>query len=79
LTDRSLALCPASAHREAGTGLPRAIRLGRDSVSVFWAPADRAAIDGYTKLGVERVIFALPPESREKVLPILDQYAKFVV
>jgi len=56
---------------------------GRDaesiSVSVFWAPADRAAIDGYTKLGVERVIFALPPESREKVLPILDQYAKLVV
>jgi probable F420-dependent oxidoreductase len=55
---------------------------GRDaksiSVSVFWAPADRAAIDGYTKLGVERVIFALPPESREKVLPILDQYAKLV-
>jgi Luciferase-like monooxygenase/Double zinc ribbon len=55
---------------------------GRDpksiSVSVFWAPADRAAIDGYTKLGVERVIFALPPESREKVLPIIDQYAKLV-
>jgi probable F420-dependent oxidoreductase len=55
---------------------------GRDaksiSVSVFWAPADRVAIDGYAELGVERVIFALPPEPREKVLPILDQYAKLV-
>jgi probable F420-dependent oxidoreductase len=55
---------------------------GRDpksiSVSAFWAQADRAVVDGYEKLGVERVIFALPPDSREKVLPILDGYAKLV-
>jgi len=53
---------------------------GRDpksiSVSVFWAPPDPAAIEQYAKLGVERVIFALPPEGRETVLPMIDGYAK---
>jgi probable F420-dependent oxidoreductase len=53
---------------------------GRDpksvSVSVFWAPPDPAAIEHYAKLGVERVIFALPPDGRETVLPMIDGYAK---
>jgi len=48
------------------------------SISVFWAPPDRGAIDGYAKLGVERVIFALPSESRETVLPMLDGYARLI-
>lgn len=52
---------------------------GRDpksiSLSVFWAPADRATIDGYAALGVERVILPLPPAGRDEVLPILDRYA----
>jgi probable F420-dependent oxidoreductase len=55
---------------------------GRDpkslSISVFWAPADRKAIDDYSEMGVERVIFPLPPESRETVMPIVDRYAKLV-
>jgi probable F420-dependent oxidoreductase len=59
-----------------------AAEKGRDpksiSISVFWAAADRETIDGYAELGVERVIFALPPEPASKVLPIVDRYAKLV-
>jgi probable F420-dependent oxidoreductase len=55
---------------------------GRDpkaiSVSVFWTQPDRQAIDAYGEMGAERVIFALQSESREKVLPILDGYAKLI-
>jgi hypothetical protein len=40
------------------------------------APPDPAAIEHYAKLGVERVIFALPPDGRETVLPMIDGYAK---
>lgn len=57
-------------------------KAGRDprsiSVSVFWAPADRATIDGYEKIGVERAILALPSAPRDKVLPILDAHAKLI-
>ena len=53
---------------------------GRDprsiSISVFWAPADRDTIESYAKLGVERVIFPLPSEGRDQILPKLDQYAE---
>ena len=53
---------------------------GRDpksiSISLFWAPADRGAIDGYAEMGVERVIFPLPPAGPDKVLPMLDRYAQ---
>ena len=48
------------------------------SISVFWAQADRKAIDAYAEMGVERVIFPLPPDARDKVMPIVDQYAKLV-
>jgi len=55
---------------------------GRDpksiSISVFWTQPDRQAIDAYGEMGAERVIFALQSESREKLLPILDGYAKLV-
>jgi probable F420-dependent oxidoreductase len=55
---------------------------GRDpksiSISIFWAPGDRQAIDAYEEIGVERVILALPPEARENVLPMLDGYAKLI-
>jgi probable F420-dependent oxidoreductase len=57
-------------------------KAGRDpksiSISVFWAPADRAKIDEYEELGVERAILALPPAPRDKVLPIVDSHAKLV-
>jgi probable F420-dependent oxidoreductase len=55
---------------------------GRDpqsiSISVFWAPPDRETIDGYEAIGIERVIFALPPAPRDEVMPILDSHAKLV-
>ncbi|HSD11404.1 MAG TPA: LLM class F420-dependent oxidoreductase [Candidatus Binatia bacterium] len=57
-------------------------KAGRDprsiSVSVFWAPADRQAIDGYEAIGVERAIFPLPPAPRDQVMPILDKHAKLI-
>jgi probable F420-dependent oxidoreductase len=48
------------------------------SVSVFWAPADAGTIDTYAKVGVERVIFALPSLPRDKVLEMVDGYAKLL-
>jgi probable F420-dependent oxidoreductase len=60
----------------------RATAAGRDprtiSVSLFWAPADEAALAEYAGLGVERAIFPLPPAPRDEVLPKLDHYAKFI-
>ena len=57
-------------------------KAGRDprsiSVSVFWARADRQAIDGYEAIGVERAIFPLPPAPRDQVMPILDKHAKLI-
>ena len=57
-------------------------KAGRDpksiSISVFWAPPDRETIDGYEAIGVERVIFALPPAPRDEVMPLLDSHAKLV-
>jgi probable F420-dependent oxidoreductase len=48
------------------------------SVSVFWAPADRATIDAYAAMGIERVILPLPAEERDQVLPVLDRYASLL-
>ncbi len=60
----------------------RAEAAGRDpqqiSISVFGAKADRQAIDELESAGVERVIFSLPPASRDTVLPLLDKYAALI-
>jgi probable F420-dependent oxidoreductase len=60
----------------------RAARAGRDiktiSVSVFGAAADRAALDRYREAGVARAIFRLPSEPRDKILPLLDGFAKLL-
>ena len=60
----------------------RAARAGRDmrtiSVSAFAAPPDRAVLDQFSGAGVTRAILLLPPEPREKILPLLDQYAKLL-
>jgi len=59
-----------------------AAKAGRDmkqiSVSVFGAPADRAMLDRYRAAGITRAILRLPPEGRDKILPLLDQYAKLL-
>ncbi|MGE0684283.1 MAG: LLM class F420-dependent oxidoreductase [Candidatus Binatia bacterium] len=44
-------------------------------VSIFGIPGEAATLRQYQELGVERAVFALPSEARDKVLPLLDQYA----
>jgi probable F420-dependent oxidoreductase len=60
----------------------RAARAGRDmkslSVSVFAAKPDRAELDKMAEGGITRALFILPSEGRDKVLPLLDQYAKLI-
>ena len=47
-------------------------------VSIFGAAAKEAALQQYQELGVERTVFGLPPAERDKVLPLLDQYAAMI-
>src|SRR5262245_46251507 len=60
----------------------RAARAGRDmktiSVSVFGAPAERAALDRFAEIGATRAILRLPSEGRDTVLPLLDQWTKLI-
>jgi probable F420-dependent oxidoreductase len=60
----------------------RAARAGRDmrtiSVSVFGARPDAGTVERLGAGGVTRVIFRLPSEGRDAVLPLLDGYAKLV-
>jgi probable F420-dependent oxidoreductase len=56
----------------------RAEKAGRDpatvGVTLFGARADEAKIAAWGALGVERVVFGLPPAGRDSVLPLLDRY-----
>ena len=36
------------------------------------------ALRQYQELGVERVVFGVPSEGRDKVLPMLDKYATVI-
>ena len=60
----------------------RAAKAGRDmktiSVTVFGAAPDDAVLETYRKAGITRVLFRLPSESRDTILPLLDRYAKLV-
>jgi hypothetical protein len=69
-------------------GRPRSYRLasrqaalaaGRDpatlSITVFDAPADRAALASYRGAGIARVLLEVPDLSREEVLRVLDKNA----
>ena len=57
----------------------QAARAGRDpktiSVSVFGGKTDSSTLDRYRAAGIDRVVLPLPSEGRERVLPLLDQYA----
>ena len=46
------------------------------SITIFAANADRIALDGLERAGVERAIFYVPPAGRDKVLPVLDKYVQ---
>jgi alkanesulfonate monooxygenase SsuD/methylene tetrahydromethanopterin reductase-like flavin-dependent oxidoreductase (luciferase family) len=60
----------------------RATKAGRDpktiTTSVFGAPGDQKLLDQWAAAGVHRAILRLPPEGRDKVLPLLDQWARLV-
>jgi alkanesulfonate monooxygenase SsuD/methylene tetrahydromethanopterin reductase-like flavin-dependent oxidoreductase (luciferase family) len=58
----------------------RAEKAGRDpqsiSVTVFGAKPEREAIEQFESMDVGRVIFMLPAEGRDTVLPLLDKYVE---
>src|SRR6266704_2733451 len=60
----------------------RAAKAGRDmktiSVSVFGAGPDEAKLDAYREAGFTRALLRLPPEGRDVVLPLIDQWAKLI-
>lgn len=53
---------------------------GRDmstlSVTVFGAKPDREVLDSYREAGIDRVLFTLPSEGGDKLLPMLDKLAE---
>ncbi len=60
----------------------RAAKAGRDmktiSISTFATPPDPKVLDQFAAAGVTRSILLLPPEPRDKALPLLDQWAKLI-
>jgi len=56
-----------------------AVAAGRDpatlSITVFNAPADRAALAPYRDAGITRVLLEVPDLGRDEALRILDKYA----
>jgi probable F420-dependent oxidoreductase len=60
----------------------RAARAGRDmktiSVSIFGARPDPAGLDQFAAAGVTRSILRLPSEGRDRILPMLDGFAKLL-
>jgi len=57
----------------------RAEKAGRDpatvGVTLFGARPEEAKLAAWRDMGVERVLFHLPPAGRDRVLPLLDRYA----
>jgi probable F420-dependent oxidoreductase len=60
----------------------RAEKAGRDmktiSINVFAVKPDAATIATLAEAGVTRALFRLPSEGRDRVLPLLDQYAQLM-
>src|SRR6266508_1195131 len=58
----------------------RAKDAGRGPIPVtaFMVKPDRAAIDPLEAAGIDRAIFGVPSETADKVLPLLDTYAKLI-
>jgi alkanesulfonate monooxygenase SsuD/methylene tetrahydromethanopterin reductase-like flavin-dependent oxidoreductase (luciferase family) len=59
-----------------------AAKAGREmktiTTSVFGAAPDAALLDKWAAAGVYRTILRLPSEGRDKILPMLDQWAKLI-
>ncbi len=45
------------------------------SITVFRAPADKAALDDYRAAGIEAALLEIPDLSRDDILRLLDKYA----
>jgi probable F420-dependent oxidoreductase len=73
LKDLPAAIRDLRAHAEQAGRKPSEV-----PVSIFGAAAKEATLQEYQKLGVERTVFGLPPAERDKVLPLLDQYAAMI-
>src|SRR5262249_6117092 len=73
LKDLPAAIRDLRAHAEQAGRKPSAA-----AVSSFRPAAKEAALQEYQQLGVERTVFGLPPAERDKVLPLLDQYAAMI-
>ena len=92
--DRVIEFCdgwmPIGGRGSQGLDLPDKISLlkrqaedaGRDpssiSITMFGARPDRDELDHLKSAGVNRVIFSLPSEERDTVLPIIGECAKFI-
>jgi probable F420-dependent oxidoreductase len=69
--------------REALPKLRRALEeRGRDPASLHVVPLgilpDAAKLEYYEKIGVTEAVLRLPSAPRDRVLPVLDDYARFV-
>lgn len=64
---------------EMGRLRQKAAEAGRDmatlSMSVFHAPANRAALDEYREAGVHRAVLQIPDLSRDEIMGVLDKIA----
>ncbi len=61
------------AHAERGGRQPSEV-----PVSIFGAPGKEDSLRQYQELGIERAVFGLPSENRDKILPLLDKYAALI-
>ncbi|MFZ5783094.1 MAG: LLM class F420-dependent oxidoreductase [Pseudomonadota bacterium] len=56
-----------------------ATEAGRDPaglpITTFRAPPDIERLQRYRELGIDRVVFSLPAEREDRILPILDRWA----
>jgi probable F420-dependent oxidoreductase len=48
------------------------------SVTIFAAKPERKALEDLERAGVERAIFYVPSDGRDKVLPVLDRYVQII-
>jgi len=57
--------------------LARSVKRDPDSIeiSIYACPADETLLREFARGGIARVIFALPSEPRDKLVPLLDRYA----
>jgi probable F420-dependent oxidoreductase len=48
------------------------------SITIFAAKPERKALEDLERAGVERAIFYVPSDGRDKVLPVLDRYVQMI-